>query len=47
MATKIKDPKILLITNSLGYVRDEEDFMDIESVIRQEEPYVQIILSKI
>jgi hypothetical protein len=34
MQTKIEVPKILLITNSLGYIREEEGFMDIESVIR-------------
>lgn len=47
MATEIDQPKILLITNSLGYVGEEEGFLDLETVVRQEEHYVQIILSKI
>lgn len=34
MPTDTKNPKILLITNNLGYVKDEESFMDLETVVK-------------
>jgi len=47
MASQIANPRILVINNSLGYVREEEGYTDLESIIKQEEPYVEILISKI
>lgn len=33
MRTEIEDPRLLLISNSLCYARDETNFTDLESVI--------------
>lgn len=42
-----KDPRILLLSNSLGYVRSEKDFTDFESTIKQEVHTVDIIREKL
>jgi chaperonin GroEL (HSP60 family) len=34
MSWEIKDPKILLLSNSLGYIKDEEDFLDLATEIK-------------
>ena len=47
MRNRIENPRVLLLGNSLGYVREEEDFTDIASVIKQEEHFVEIIRDKI
>lgn len=41
------DPRILLLSNSLGYVRDDNDFTDFQSIIKQEDHFVEIIKEKI
>ena len=41
------DPRILLLSNSLGYVREDNDFTDFQSIIRQEDHFVDIIKEKI
>jgi 1-phosphatidylinositol-3-phosphate 5-kinase len=47
MKGNITDPRILLISNSLGNVGEDDNFIDLGQVIRQEEPYVNILISKI
>ena len=47
MATDIEEPKILMLANSLGYLQDEADYMDIMELQQQEDPYFQIIRSKV
>lgn len=47
MKWDIENPRILLLSNSLGYVKDEEEFMDLESEIKQEESFIYIIMKKI
>ena len=47
MRTEIQDPRLLLISNSLCYARDETNFTDLESVIQQEEHYIEILKEKI
>lgn len=47
MRTNIEHPKILLLGNSLGYVSDDENFIDLESEIKQEESFMAIIKNKI
>ena len=34
MKWEIEEPKILLLSNSLGYANDEKDFMDLETDIK-------------
>ena len=41
------DPRILLLSNSLGYVRNDADFTDFQSIIKQEDHFVDIIKEKI
>jgi chaperonin GroEL (HSP60 family) len=40
MAWEINNPRILLLSNSLGFIQDEEDFMDLESEIKQEDHFI-------
>lgn len=44
---KHEDPRILLLSNSLGYVREDSDFTDFQSVIKQENHFVEIVKEKI
>jgi len=41
------DPRILLLSNSLGYVRNDKDFTDFESIIKQEAHTVDIVKEKL
>mmetsp|Transcript_29352 Transcript_29352/g.44244 ORF Transcript_29352/g.44244 Transcript_29352/m.44244 type:complete len:88 (+) Transcript_29352:565-828(+) len=54
MLKNIKDPKILLLEGSLGFLKDIDDpqakqdvFTDINSVVNQEEHFVKILMDKI
>jgi chaperonin GroEL (HSP60 family) len=47
MERKISNPRMIILANSLGYMRDDDDFIDIDLELRQEETYLQIILRKI
>jgi hypothetical protein len=48
MKTEIPNPRILLLSNSLGYVQDDgAQMIDMESEIKQEEAFIQIIMKKI
>jgi len=47
MKWDIANPRILLLSNSLGYIKDEEEFMDLEGEIKQEDAFMQIVMSKI
>lgn len=47
MSWNIENPRILLLSNSLGYIKDEADFMDLESEIKQEDSFIYIIMKKI
>lgn len=40
-------PRILLLSNNLGYARNDTDFTDFESSIKQEDHFVEIIKEKI
>lgn len=41
------NPRILLLSNSLGYIKDEQDFLDLETEIKQEDFFIHIIMNKI
>ena len=41
------NPRILLLSNSLGIQKDEEDFLDIENEIKQQDSFINIIMRKI
>ena len=41
------NPRILLLSNSLGYVREKVDFTDFQSIVKQENHFVDIIKEKI
>lgn len=47
MAPRIDNPKMIIIANSLGYMKDDEDFVDLEAELRQESTHLKIILDKI
>ena len=50
MPRQINNPKILLLKGSLGFMRDmdeEQQYMDINSVVNQEDHYFQILEEKI
>lgn len=47
MKKEISNPKILLLSNSLGIQKDEEDFLDIETEIKQEDSFINIVMRKI
>jgi chaperonin GroEL (HSP60 family) len=47
MKWEISNPEILLLSNSLGYAKDEEDFMDLESEIKQEDAFIRTVIKKI
>jgi len=47
MRKAIDNPKILLLSNSLGIQKDEEDFLDIETEIKQEDAFINIVMRKI
>lgn len=47
MNTNIDKPRILMLANSLGYMQDEADYMDIMELQQQEDPYLQIIRAKV
>ena len=47
MKKEIINPRILLLSNSLGIQKDEEDFLDIENEIKQEDSFINIIMRKI
>lgn len=48
MRNNISNPRILLLSNSLGYVQDDAIALtDLEQEIKQEETFVQIIRQKI
>ena len=47
MHSSIQSPRILVINNSLGNVGEDQEYIVLEQVIRQEEPYVNILVSKI
>jgi 1-phosphatidylinositol-3-phosphate 5-kinase len=47
MKWEIAHPKILLLSNSLGYANDEKDFMDLESDIKQEDAFIRTVIKKI
>lgn len=42
-----QNPRILLLSNSLGYVRNDNDFTDFQSTIKQENHFIEIIKEKI
>ena len=42
-----ENPRILLLSNNLGYARNDTDFTDFQSSIKQEDHFVEIIKEKI
>jgi len=40
MKTDVDNPRILLLSNSLGYVQDDEGFIDLQAEIKQEESFM-------
>ena len=36
MSQRIDNPRMIIISNSLGYMKDDEDFVDLEAELRQE-----------
>ena len=47
MRTQIQNPKILLLNNSLGYVQEDDGYVDIDSENKQQETFMKIIENKI
>ena len=47
MNKSLDNPRILLLSNSLGIQKDEEDFLDIETEIKQEDSFINIVMRKI
>ena len=47
MAWEIQNPRILLLSNSLGYIKDEMDFLDLATELKQEDSFIQIVMKKI
>lgn len=47
MKWEIPNPRILLLSNSLGYIKDEMDFHDLTTELRQEDAFIQIVMKKI
>ena len=47
MKWEIEDPRILLLSNTLGYLKDEEDFLDLATEIKQEDSLIQIVMKKV
>jgi len=47
MNSRIENPRILVINNSLGNFDEEDQLSNLEQAIRQEEPQVNILISKI
>ena len=47
MKWEIHNPKILLLSNSLGYIKDEQEFLDLETEIKQEDAFIHIVMKKI
>ena len=47
MRREIDNPNILLLSNSLGIQKDEEDFFDIDAQIKQEDNFIGIIMKRI
>lgn len=49
MRTSIENPRILLLTGSLGYVQDQDndDLIDVEAEVNQEQSFMNIIKAKI
>ena len=46
MRTQIQNPKILLLNNSLGYVQEDDGYVDIDSENKQQETFMKIIENK-
>lgn len=46
MRSEIKNPKILLIGNSIGFTQ-EDSWADLETYVRQEEHYIEILMDRI
>ncbi len=40
MLREIDNPRIIIVANSLGYMKEEEDFIDIEQQVKQEDDYL-------
>ena len=47
MKSQFQNPKILVLAKTLGIQKDDEDFIDLESEMKQEESYLYQIISKI
>lgn len=48
MKWHIQNPRILLLSNSLGYIEKEnKEYMDLEQEINQESQYIQTMMKKI
>lgn len=47
MRTSIEDPRVLLLSNSLGYVQEDEGFIDVRAEINQQESFMKIVQAKI
>ena len=47
MKWEIENPRILLLSNTLGYLKDEEDFLDLATEIKQEDSLIQIVMKKV
>ena len=47
MATRIENPRILLLSGSLGYVQEDDGFIDVRAEILQQDSFIKIIKSKI
>lgn len=47
MKKQFTDPRILILAKTLGVQKDDEDFQDLESDMKQEETYLNQIILKI
>jgi len=47
MLKDIENPSILLLSNSLGIQKDDEEFFDIDMQIKSDDNFIGIILKKI
>ena len=47
MRREIANPRILLLSKSIGHMKDEEDFLDLETEIKQEDAFIGIVMKKI